>query len=88
MGRPFHKNPSAPPPIPTAAAKSTGSDFSSSTASITFDFPDPFGPISTFSPCNSIASLPGAKERKLSRRRLLRKGGFKGRVRGLKCKRA
>src|SRR5208282_106248 len=58
-----------------ALARSTGVACSSSTASITFDLPDPLGPISTLRGCSSNGSVPGAKERKPSSRRRRIKGG-------------
>ncbi len=47
-----------------ANAKSVGSACNNSNASIKFDFPDPFGPISTFSGVSSITSAFGGNDKR------------------------
>src|SRR5271157_3388693 len=65
---PFQSHSWTPPPSRIAAANAVGAACSSSIASIRFDFPEPFGPITTFNGARSIRSDPGANERNPSRR--------------------
>ncbi len=65
---PFQSHSWTPPPSRIAAANAVGAVRKSSIASMRFDFPEPFGPITTFNGARSIRSDPGANERNPSRR--------------------
>src|ERR1035437_7093743 len=69
---PFHNHSPAVPPNRIGPAKSVGVAWSNSMASMKFDFPEAFGPMTTFNGVNSIALPSGPNDRKLFSFRLRR----------------
>jgi hypothetical protein len=68
---PFHSQSRTPPTSLTGADKSFGAACSRLIASRKLDFPDPFGPISTFSWASGSDSVSGPNESRFLIRRLL-----------------
>src|SRR6266511_1455517 len=63
FGSPFHIQFATPPPCLTTSWMLMGVERNSDAHSIKFDFPDPFGPIRTFSGPSSSSGVSGPKER-------------------------
>lgn len=60
---PFHSHSVIPPPALTGSKRFPGAACSKPTASMRFDFPEPFGPTSTFRDCSSSSGVSGPNDR-------------------------
>jgi hypothetical protein len=73
---PFHNQSLTPPVSLTGAERSFGAAASRLIASIRLDFPEPFGPIRTFSEDKGIGSVSGPNERIFFRYNSRKTGSF------------